>query len=99
MCVSVSSPATVPEVKVSEQTPSDELARKMRHYSGRSEYIAGASLNMDTFLSCFCKCMHNKELDKIQNQSAAESTRARIAAAHIILIIVIMRSFAVVIEV
>uniref|UniRef100_A0A3Q3IYB9 Keratinocyte differentiation factor 1a n=1 Tax=Monopterus albus TaxID=43700 RepID=A0A3Q3IYB9_MONAL len=24
-----------PEVKVSEQTPSDELARKMRHYSGR----------------------------------------------------------------
>uniref|UniRef100_A0A8C9Y511 Keratinocyte differentiation factor 1 n=1 Tax=Sander lucioperca TaxID=283035 RepID=A0A8C9Y511_SANLU len=30
-----------PEVKVSEQTPSDELARKMRHYSGRSEYILG----------------------------------------------------------
>ncbi|KAE8288610.1 Keratinocyte differentiation factor 1 [Larimichthys crocea] len=25
-----------PEVKVSEQTPSDELARKMRHYSGRT---------------------------------------------------------------
>ncbi|XP_057691413.1 keratinocyte differentiation factor 1 isoform X2 [Corythoichthys intestinalis] len=25
-----------PEVKVSEQTPSDELARKMRHYSARS---------------------------------------------------------------
>ncbi|XP_037130401.1 keratinocyte differentiation factor 1 isoform X1 [Syngnathus acus] len=27
-----------PEVKVSEQTPSDELARKMRHYSGKSEF-------------------------------------------------------------
>ncbi|XP_038567739.1 keratinocyte differentiation factor 1 isoform X1 [Micropterus salmoides] len=27
-----------PEVKVSEQTPSDELARKMRHYSGRTYY-------------------------------------------------------------
>lgn len=27
---------SVPEVKVSEQTPSDELARKMRHYSGRT---------------------------------------------------------------
>ncbi|XP_029958624.1 keratinocyte differentiation factor 1 [Salarias fasciatus] len=26
----------LPEVKVSEQTPSDELARKMRHYSGRT---------------------------------------------------------------
>ncbi|XP_034467345.1 keratinocyte differentiation factor 1 [Hippoglossus hippoglossus] len=25
-----------PEVKVSEQTPSDELARKMRHYSGKT---------------------------------------------------------------
>ncbi|XP_059194381.1 keratinocyte differentiation factor 1 isoform X2 [Centropristis striata] len=25
-----------PEVKVSDQTPSDELARKMRHYSGRT---------------------------------------------------------------
>lgn len=35
------SPVTVPEVKVSEQTPSDELARKMRHYSGRSEYMWG----------------------------------------------------------
>jgi len=33
--------ATVPEVKVSEQTPSDELARKMRQYSGRSECILG----------------------------------------------------------
>ncbi|XP_028985060.1 keratinocyte differentiation factor 1 [Betta splendens] len=28
--------ADFPEVKVSEQTPSDELARKMRHYSGRT---------------------------------------------------------------
>lgn len=33
--------AAVPEVKVSEQTPSDELARKMRHHSGRSEYMWG----------------------------------------------------------
>uniref|UniRef100_A0A671W4R3 Keratinocyte differentiation factor 1 n=1 Tax=Sparus aurata TaxID=8175 RepID=A0A671W4R3_SPAAU len=64
-----------PEVKVSEQTPSDELARKMRHYSGRSEYMPGTSLNIDTFLPSFYKCMHNKELDKIQNQSAEESTR------------------------
>ncbi len=38
------SPAAVPEVKVSEQTPSDELARKMRHYSGRSEYMWGFSI-------------------------------------------------------
>uniref|UniRef100_A0A8D3CU73 Keratinocyte differentiation factor 1a n=1 Tax=Scophthalmus maximus TaxID=52904 RepID=A0A8D3CU73_SCOMX len=30
-----------PEVKVSEQTPSDELARKMRHYSGKSEHEVG----------------------------------------------------------
>ncbi|KAI4811790.1 hypothetical protein KUCAC02_014665 [Chaenocephalus aceratus] len=32
----VSSDSFFPEVKVSEQTPSDELARKMRHYSGRT---------------------------------------------------------------
>ncbi|XP_051922695.1 keratinocyte differentiation factor 1 isoform X1 [Hippocampus zosterae] len=31
-----------PEVKVSEQTPSDELARKMRHYSGRTYSSSGA---------------------------------------------------------
>ncbi|KAK7926255.1 hypothetical protein WMY93_008565 [Mugilogobius chulae] len=33
-----------PEVKVSEETPSDELARKMRHYSGKtfSSYTATA---------------------------------------------------------
>lgn len=29
---------------MSEQTPSDELARKMRHHSGRSEYGAGGTL-------------------------------------------------------
>ncbi|KAF7660064.1 hypothetical protein LDENG_00288520 [Lucifuga dentata] len=34
----------MPEVKVSEQTPSDELARKMRHYSGRSKYMRGFSI-------------------------------------------------------
>ncbi|XP_028327660.1 keratinocyte differentiation factor 1 [Gouania willdenowi] len=32
-----------PEVKVSEQTPSDELARKMRHYSGRTYSSSTAS--------------------------------------------------------
>ncbi|KAK5862534.1 hypothetical protein PBY51_017919 [Eleginops maclovinus] len=32
----VSSDSFFPEVKVSEQTPSDELARKMRHYSGKT---------------------------------------------------------------
>lgn len=36
--------ATVPEVKVSEQTPSDELARKMRNYSGRSECMRGGGV-------------------------------------------------------
>uniref|UniRef100_A0A3Q4I6B7 Keratinocyte differentiation factor 1a n=1 Tax=Neolamprologus brichardi TaxID=32507 RepID=A0A3Q4I6B7_NEOBR len=33
-----------PEVKVSEQTPSDELARKMRNYSGRSECMRGGGV-------------------------------------------------------
>nr|XP_057940385.1 keratinocyte differentiation factor 1 [Doryrhamphus excisus] len=32
-----------PEVKVSEQTPSDELARKMRHYSGRTHSSSTAT--------------------------------------------------------
>lgn len=33
-----------PEVKVSEQTPSDELARKMRHYSGRTYSSSSATV-------------------------------------------------------
>ncbi|XP_068426602.1 keratinocyte differentiation factor 1 [Clinocottus analis] len=32
-----------PEVKVSEQTPSDELARKMRHYSATRTYSSGSA--------------------------------------------------------
>ncbi|XP_072250675.1 keratinocyte differentiation factor 1 [Leuresthes tenuis] len=32
-----------PEVKVSEQTPSDELARKMRHYSGKTYSSSSAA--------------------------------------------------------
>lgn len=39
--------AVEPEVKVSDLTPSDELARKMRVHSGRSKYpFKLQSLNM-----------------------------------------------------
>lgn len=44
-----------PEVKVSEQTPSDELARKMRHYSGRTY-----SSNTNTAYSAY---HHDTETD------------------------------------
>lgn len=48
--------AAVPEVKVSEQTPSDELARKMRHYSGRSESMWGFSITCVSFFGPMYMC-------------------------------------------
>ncbi|XP_076016704.1 keratinocyte differentiation factor 1 [Genypterus blacodes] len=39
----------MPEVKVSEQTPSDELARKMRHHSGRT-YSSGNTTAYSPYL-------------------------------------------------
>ncbi|XP_069549124.1 keratinocyte differentiation factor 1 [Brachyistius frenatus] len=44
-----------PEVKVSEQTPSDELARKMRHYSGRA-YSSGTA-------TAYSAYHHDSEMD------------------------------------